>query len=202
LTNADIESICANSSQAKGSVERANQTLQDRLVKELRLRGISTQAAANKYVPEFLHDYNQRFAKPPRNDFNAHRPLREDEDLTPIFTWREPRKVSRSLTVQYDKTIFLLEDSVETRALIGRYIEVYEYLTGAIEVRANGHALPYATYDRLAVVDQGSIVENKRLGHVVQIAQLIQEQRDSIRPNLHVLPRSNRDNRPPFEAVA
>jgi hypothetical protein len=114
--------------------------------------------------------------------------------------------VSRSLTVQYDKTIFLLKDSVETRALIGRYIEVYEYPTGAIEVRANGHALPYATYDRLAVVDQGSIVENKRLGHVLQIAQLIQEQRDSIRPNLHVFPRSNRNNRPRLkqspEAVA
>lgn len=48
-------------------------------------------------------------------------------------------------------------------------------------MRANGRALPYATYDRLAVVNQGAIVENKRLGHVLQIAQLVQEQRDSRR---------------------
>lgn len=67
--------------------------------------------------------------------------------------------------------MFLLENSVETRALIGKYIEVYEYPTGAIEIRTNGRALPYATYDRLAIVEQGSIVENKRLGHVLQIAQ-------------------------------
>jgi hypothetical protein len=51
--------------------------------------------------------------------------------------------------------MFLLEDCVETRALIGKHIEVYEYPSGAIEIRANGRALPYATYGRLAVVDQG-----------------------------------------------
>jgi hypothetical protein len=88
----NIESICANSSQTTGRVERANQTLQDRLVKELRLRGISSQTAANTYMPDFLHDYNQWFAKPPGNDFNAHGTLRDDEDLTLIFTWREPRE--------------------------------------------------------------------------------------------------------------
>jgi hypothetical protein len=144
LYELNIESICANSSHAKSRVERANQTLQDRLVKELRLRGISTQAAANAYVPEFLQDYNQRFAKPARNDLDAHRSLREDEDLMLIFIWGEPRKVSRSLIVQYDKTMSLLEDCVETHALIGKYIEVYEYPAGTIEVRANGHALPYS----------------------------------------------------------
>ena len=51
------------------------------LVKEMRLLGISTMAAANLYAPVFMIDFNARFAKPPRNDFNANRPLREDEDL-------------------------------------------------------------------------------------------------------------------------
>ena len=100
LFELNIEGICANSSQAKGRVERANLTLQDRLVKELRLHGISDMAAANAYVPTFIADYNRRFAKPARNDFDAHRAVRPDEILDLIFTVREPRRVSHSLTVQ------------------------------------------------------------------------------------------------------
>lgn len=124
LHELNVESICANSSQAKGRVERANLTLQDRLVKELRLREISTMEAANAYAPEFIADFNRRFAKPPRNDWNAHRPLRDDEDLALIFTVREQRKVSHVLTLQYDKTIYMLGDTKENRKLIGRYIDL------------------------------------------------------------------------------
>jgi hypothetical protein len=200
LFELNIESICANSSQAKGRVERANKTLQDRLVKELRLQGVSSHADANGYATAFIRDYNQRFAKPARNDFDAHRPLREDEDPELIFTWREARKVSKALTVQYDKTMFLLADTPEMRRLIGRYIEVYEYPDGRIEVRADGAALPFVPYDRLAVVDQGAIVENKRLGHVLQIAQLMQEQRDSRRGRS--APARTNQGRPPVETKA
>ncbi|MFC7519089.1 ISNCY family transposase [Herbaspirillum sp. GCM10030257] len=181
LYELNIESLCANTSQAKGRVERANLTLQDRLVKELRLEGISTMTAANAYAPSFIADYNRRFAKPPRNDWNAHRPVREDEDLDLIFTIREPRKVSHVLTLQYDKAIYLLGDTPVNRRLIGKYIEVYDYPDGRIELRANDYVLPYVRYDRLPDVDQGAIVENKRLGHVLQIAQLVQQQRDNRR---------------------
>jgi hypothetical protein len=181
LYELNIESICANSSQAKGRVERANATLQDRLVKELRLQGVSTIEAANAHAPFFIADYNRRFAKPPRNDFNAHRSLRDDENLDLILTFREPRKVSQSLTLQYDKVIYLLADTPHTRTLIHKYIEVYEYPDGRMELRTDGTALPYTIYDRLPEIDQGAIVENKRLGHVLTIAQLVQAQRDSRR---------------------
>lgn len=181
LYELNIESICANSSQAKGRVERANLTLQDRLVKELRLQGISTMEAANAYAPSFIADFNRRFAKPPRNNFNAHRPIRSDEDLDCIFTWREPRKISHVLTLQYDKTLYLLADTKQTRKLIGKYVEVYEYPNGRIELRVDGSSLPYTTYDRLSEIDQGAIVENKRLGHVLQIAAQVQQQRDNRR---------------------
>jgi hypothetical protein len=191
LYELNIESICANSSQAKGRVERANLTLQDRLVKELRLQGISTMAAANLYVPSFIADYNRRFGKPTRNDFDAHRPMRDDEDLDLIFTWRERRKVSHALTLQYDKTIYLLPDTPVTRRLIHKYIEVYEYPAGRIELRADGTALPYASYDRLPEVDQGAIVDNKRLGHALQVAQLMQQQRDSRRGRSDAPARTN-----------
>lgn len=181
LFELNIEGICANTSQAKGRVERANLTLQDRLVKELRLRGISTMEAANAYAGEFIADYNARFAKPPRHDHNAHCPIRSDECLDLIFTWREPRCVSQSLTIQYDKVLYMLEDTPDNRRLAGRYIEVYHYPNGRIEPRANGTALPYAIYDRLPEIDQGSIVDNKRLGHALQLAKLVQEKRDNRR---------------------
>ncbi len=199
LFELNVEGICANSSQAKGRVERTHLTLQDRLVKELRLRGISTMEAANAFVAEFIADYNARFAKVPRNDHNAHRPLRPDENLDLIFAWREPRCVSKSLTIQYDKMLYLLADTPEHRKLAGRYIDVYHYPDGRIEPRSNGAALPYTIYDRLSEVDQGAIVDNKRLGHVLQLAQYVQEKRDNTRslsvPGMEGTPRKR--GRPP-----
>ena len=195
----NIEGICANSSQAKGRVERTHLTLQDRLVKELRLRGISTMEAANAFMAEFIADYNARFAKVPRNNHNAHRQLRPDENLDLIFTWREPQCVSKSLTIQYDKMLYLLTDTPEHRKLAGRYVDVYHYPDGRIEPRANGTALPYAIYDKLSEVDQGAIVDNKRLGHVLQLAQYVQEKRDNTRslsvPGTEGVPRKR--GRPP-----
>jgi transposase len=185
LYELNIESLCANTSQAKGQakgrVERANLTLQDRLVKELRLQEISTMAATNAYAPSFIADYNRSFAKPARNDFNAHRPIRHDENLNLIFTVRESRRVLHSLAVQYDKVLYLLADTPDSQHFIGKYIEVYDYPDGRIEPRADGRALHYATYDRLPHVSQGAVVDNQRLGHVLQIARLVQEQRESRR---------------------
>ncbi|AJY03505.1 integrase core domain protein [Burkholderia vietnamiensis LMG 10929] len=129
----NIDTFCANSSSAKGRVERAHLTLQDRLVKELRLRGISTVNDANAYAPSFIAAYNTRFAKPPKSDFNAHRPLRDDENLDTVLTWRETRRVSKSLTVLYDRVLYLLDDTPVNRKLIHRYIDVWEYPDGRIE---------------------------------------------------------------------
>lgn len=86
MNELNITGICANTSSAKGRVERAHLTLQDRLVKEMRLRGISTPEAANAFAEEFMADYNRRFAKPPRHDFNANRPLDPSDNLDLIFT--------------------------------------------------------------------------------------------------------------------
>jgi len=181
LFELNIDILCANSSQAKGRVERANLTLQDRLVKELRLRGISTREAANAFAPQFMVDFNGRFAKPPRRDFDAHRPVRADENLDLIFTWRLQRKVSQSLTLQHERVIYLLQDTPANRELIHQYIDVYEYPDGRLELRAQGVNLPYARYDRLPQVDAAAIVENKRLGHALEAAQLLQAQRDDRR---------------------
>lgn len=85
------------------------------------------------------------------------------------------------MTIQYDKVLYLIEDSELSRKAIGKYIEVWHYPDGRKEVRLNGTALPYSTYDRLSEIDQGAIVDNKRLGRALRMAQLVQAERDNNR---------------------
>jgi len=75
-------------------------------------------AAGNELLPGFLADYNARFGKVPHNPKNLHRPLLAGDDLTDVFAWREERTVSNSLTLQYDKVVFLLEPNETTRELL------------------------------------------------------------------------------------
>lgn len=128
-----------------------------------------------------MGDYNQRFAKAPRLDFDVHRPLENDDNLAEFLAWREPRRVSKSLTVQYDKVLYLIEDTELSRRAIGKYIEIWHYPDGRKELRFNGTDLPYSTYDRLSEIDQGAIVDNKRLGRTLEFIKLIQDKRDNNR---------------------
>jgi hypothetical protein len=96
LAELNIEIICANSSQAKGRVERAHATLQDRLVKELRLAGISDLEAANAFLPGFVESYNSKFARPPADDLDLHRPLEGRNDLGDILCMRRLSRTSAS----------------------------------------------------------------------------------------------------------
>src|SRR6185437_941018 len=178
LYELNIDGICANTPAAKGRVERAHKTLQDRLVKELRLRGISSIDAANAFMPRFIQEFNARFAKEPRDAHNAHRALRQDEALDLIFSWRELRKVTKALTLHYERKLYLLADTADHRRLIGKYIEVFQFPDGRVELRVAGASIPYSVYDKLGTVDQGTIVDNKRLGHVLQIVQQVQSKRD------------------------
>lgn len=87
------------------------------------------------------------------------------------MTWRETRRVTKALTVQYDRVMYLLDDTPANRKLVHRYIDVWEYPDGRIEIRADGRVLRCRQYDRLAEIDQGAVVEHKRLGHALQVAQ-------------------------------
>ncbi len=89
--------------------------MQDRLVKELRLAGASTLAEGNALLPAFIADYNTRFAKPPTNAKDLHRPLRAGDDLDDAFAWKEERTLSQALTLQYDKVMFILEPTEQAR---------------------------------------------------------------------------------------
>jgi hypothetical protein len=163
----NIDIICANSSQAKGRVERAHKTLQDRLVKELRLAGVATLAEGNAFLPRFMVDYNARFAKPPANAKNLHRPLRASDDLDDAFAWKEERTLSRALTLQYDRVLFILEPSEPAKAAIGKRVTVVDYPDGRLTIRYRGVELAYRTFDKIRQVDQAAIADNKRLGPIL-----------------------------------
>lgn len=114
---ADIQIICANTPQAKGRAERANQTLQDSLPKEMRLLKIRNREDGNAYLPEFMIDINQRFADDPRSDANAHRLLTAKDDLARILTWQESRTISKNLLVQYESVVYQIQTECPAYAM-------------------------------------------------------------------------------------
>lgn len=173
--------MCANTPQAKGRVERTHLTLQDRLVKELRIRGISTPEAANAYAPEYMAEYNERFGKDPKSDHNTHCPIRHDEDLALIFTWQEDRKISKELTLHYRRGVYVIEPGSATLGLRGQRCRVHEYADGRLELRHGGRSLPFRVFDESRRVTQAKIVSHKRLGAVLAKIQADQQQRDQER---------------------
>lgn len=126
MSELGIEIICANTPQAKGRVERANKTLQDRLTKELRLHNISTPEEANLWVPEFMEDYNQRFATTPRSDLDFHTPITTSDNLDHILCRKETRLLSKNLTFQYHKTIYQIHVDRPTYAMRNTVVTVLE----------------------------------------------------------------------------
>ena len=176
LAELNVEILCANSSQAKGRVERANRTLQDRLVKELRLAGISSIEDGNAFLNGFVDRYNARFAKPPARSDNLHRALNVEPDrLAEIFCLRDKRYVSKDLTLKYDRKRIRLEVNDLTRGLVGKYVDTYEFPNGRIQVRAKGTALPFTVFDpHQTRVTHAAITENKRLSAV--LAHIKEEQ--------------------------
>ncbi len=188
LNELNIDIICANTPQAKGRVERANKTLQDRLVKELRLRGISTIEEANAFVPEFIEAHNTRFAKQPRNTHDLHRPLALHETLDGAMCVKSERTVSNSLTLQYDKVLFILEPNEVSAGLARKRVTVCDYPDGRLQIEHRGVSLAYRTFDKMQAVNRAEIVENKRLGPALEMIAAMQAERDGQR-NIRSAPR-------------
>jgi hypothetical protein len=176
LAELNIEILCANSSQAKGRVERANRTLQDRLVKELRLAGICDREAGNAFLPEFLERYNERFAVRALKPENLHRSLNvKPSRLNDILCHREQRYVGEQLTLSYDRRQIILDRSELSEKLAGQYVEVYDFSDRPIEVRWKGHSLPYRIFSKDQRVSHTAVVENKRLGHALALVKAQQD---------------------------
>ena len=190
-----IQVICANTPQAKGRVERAMQTLQDRLVKEMRLRGLSGIAAGNAYAPEFIADFNARFAVAPRETEDAHRPLLPQDDLARILTVQETRVLSKNLTVQYNKVIYQIQTARPTYALRNAQVVVRENRLGEVMIEYKGKPLPYTIYREQARI--GEVISSKQIDMVLEpLARAQKERKPYIPPPDHPWRRFRPSNKP------
>ncbi len=182
LAELNIEILCASSSQAKGRVERVNRTLQDRLVKALRMAGISNIEAGNAFLPGFMARFNARFGVVPARSDDLHRPLNiPPERLRMILCRREQRYVGQQLTLSYDRLRIMLERNEVTIGLAGKYVDTYAFADGGLEVRWQGLSLPYRAFDKNQRVSHAAIIENKRLGEVLAFIKSQQDARPSVR---------------------
>lgn len=143
LRTLDVAAIHAGSPQAKGRVERANRTLQDRLVKEMRLRGIDGMAAGNAYLPAFMADFNRRFAVEPRSPANAHRAVLHDaRELDLILCEQHVRKLTKGLTVSFEGRAYQVTGHGKGHRLRGASVTVCKGCDGAVTVLRDGRELP------------------------------------------------------------
>jgi len=142
-----------------------------------------------------MADYNDRFAKLPTNEKNLHRPLRPDDDLEEAFAWKEERTLSRALTLQYDKVIFILEPSDQAKEAIGKRVTVADYPDGRLSIRYRGIDLAYRTFDKLRQVPQAAIVDNKRIGAALAFIREQQIERAEARSAKAPRRRDQRDAR-------
>jgi transposase len=127
-----IECIHAHSPQAKGRVERANQTLQDRLVKDMRLAGINDRATANAWLPQFIADYNQRFAVTPHDPRDVHQPYTgSPQDLTRILSKQTTKTLSNNLSCQHKGILLQVASAGTGLGLRGAKVTLHEHVDGS-----------------------------------------------------------------------
>ena len=142
LRELEVGLICAHSPQAKGRVERMNGTLQDRLVKALRLEGIADVATANRFLEEgFWPEHNRRFAGVARAELDLHRPAPGEPELDRILCVQEVRTVGRDYCVRYQNRFWQLTGTDANRGLAGGRVTVCQHLDGRITLRWRGREL-------------------------------------------------------------
>lgn len=147
LLQLDVEPICARSPQAKGRVERLFQTLQDRMVKALRLEGINDIEQANAWLPGYLQRHNQRFAVAPCQQTDMHRPWTgSQEQLDSICALHHQRQLSAQLSCRFEGQVLQLEPgqmhSPKARALV----DIAQHRDGRLALSYRGHALRFKRY--------------------------------------------------------
>jgi hypothetical protein len=149
-----VEPIHALTPQAKGRVERANQTLQDRLVKEMRLRNISTMESGNGFLRTFIAFRNERFAVKPRDETSAHRPwTATPEELDDTLGRREERVLTKALTFSSADTKYCVKTSGPGTALRGGVVTLHHFVGGGMTVHYKDRILAVTAYGTYPVPD-------------------------------------------------
>lgn len=141
-----VELILASTPQAKGRVEKANRTLQDRLVKALRLKKINSIEEANDFLPEFIDAYNEKFAKLPASHDNAHCPLNlSDDAIDKILSYQTVRKLSKALECSYHTTIYQVIAPKRKYQLQNKPVLICENHEGKVTLFHHNESLEFKT---------------------------------------------------------
>ena len=146
LQTLGIQRILAHSPQAKGRIERLFQTLQDRLVKELRLAKINTPADGNIFLNDiFLPGFNEQFAVIPAKTGDVHRPLRQEEKATMdhIFSIHNQRRINLDFTIQFKNHWYQLTEIQPTTVRPLEQVTIATWLDGTIHIFLKNHELAY-----------------------------------------------------------
>ena len=145
-------------------------------MKDLRLENIFDIDNGNAFLPGFLERFNEHFALHAARPENLHWPLNFKADrLNDILCHREQRYVSEQLTMSCDRKQNILERNELPEGLGGKYVHLYEFPEGKLEVRSKGHALPCRLFSKDQRVSHTAIVENKRFSHALTIIKAQQE---------------------------
>jgi transposase len=162
-----IATIQALTPQAKGRVERLFQTLQDRLVKAMRLAGVNDIEAANSFLQTFLPAHNERFGVAPEDKQDAHIPCPVDEvALSRICAIQHRRKLTKDLVVSFKRQRYIVQTGGAPRyALRGHSVTVIEYPDDRIELLHNNEILPFKVFDEAKQIN--SAVDDKTLNYRV-----------------------------------
>lgn len=165
MSELGIELIFANTPQAKGRVERVNQTLQDRLVKEMRLNNISTTNEANLFLPQFMNKFNHKFCVEPRSKVDVHTKLSRDLDLSKILCIKEKRILSKNLNFQYGNTVFQINTNRSVYSLRKTAVTICQKYDSSITLWDHkGKPLDYTTIKKLP---HNKTTSSKQLNHRV-----------------------------------
>lgn len=156
-----IKMIHARSPQAKGRVERANGTLQDRLIKKMRRQGISNLKEGNDFLEEYRKEHNLKFAKEAESSEDAHSELLPSMDLGRILVIKEKRKIQKNLEVQYQNTIYQLELKNSRRRMQGIEIDVLARANGKITFEYQGKEIKHSIYGKIAW--EKTVLDHKEL---------------------------------------
>ena len=183
MSELNIDVICANTPAAKGRVERAHLTLQDRLVKELRLAGIANMEDGNQFLESYCEDYNARFGRVARDASDVHRPLLPEQKLMDIFQEQHEAKVSGQLTLNYKRVLYVLENCADNRCMARKTVQVYEDEDGQVTIRFQGRSLKFRAFPKEGPtgVTQGDIVANKHLAGALTRIHEQQQRREAER---------------------
>jgi len=142
LQELGVGQVFARSPQAKGRVERAGGTFQDRLVSELRMAGARTMEEANGVLDKFLPRYNERFGIRAAQAGNAYRPVPPELKLETILCFRSPRKVARDNTVQFSWQTLQLLPPPDHTSYAGARVDVQQRMDGTLCVVHQGRTIP------------------------------------------------------------